>query len=316
MIKILNSVTFILIRQDDINQRIDNFLFKKFKHIPKSMFYKILRKGRIRVNKKRVLCKYKLQEGDRIRIPPINNVIIKNKKIIIFKKIFDFLKKSIIYEDPYFFIINKPSGIAVHGGSGLKFGIIEYFRKIYCHIPYLELVHRLDRNTSGILIISKKKSVLRELHKQLRERRIKKCYLTLTHGKWNKKNKKISLPLLKKFLHNGKKNIIVHNEGKTSITYFKIKKIYNNCTLMYAFPITGRTHQIRVHASNLGYPLLFDLNYGNSDLDKKISLNIKINKKFFLHAYKIRLFHPIKKKEIVFKAKLEDRFQNYLKTLQ
>ncbi|QCI26802.1 RluA family pseudouridine synthase [Buchnera aphidicola (Thelaxes californica)] len=297
------------------NQRIDNFLFKKFNNIPKSMIYKIIRIGKIKINEKKVTPKYKIKKGDIIYFPILKDPI-KKKKITISKnlKIIEYLKKKIIYEDKYLIILNKPSGIAVHGGSGINFGVIETIRKIYPHLDSLELVHRLDRNTSGILIISKKKSVLRHLHDQIKNKTIKKCYIAFVHGRWNNNNHIISAPLIKKIIDK-KKIMIVQNNGKPSMTKFQIKKKYNDVTLMSIKPITGRTHQIRVHATYAGYPLLFDNDYGSTQLDSKIPIIEKI-KKILLHAYTISFIHPILKKKMFIQATLEERFKKYINLLK
>ncbi|WP_343189302.1 RluA family pseudouridine synthase [Buchnera aphidicola] len=293
-------VSYIKINKNDINQRIDNFLFKKIKKISKKLIYKKIRKGEFRINKKRKKPKYKLKKNDIIRIPPIiyykNNKNIKNKKL----KININLMNKILYEDNYILIINKPQGIAVHNGSGISNGIIEILRKKYFKNKYLELVHRIDKNTSGVLILAKKKKILCILHKKFLQNKIKKKYLAIVKGFWDSKIKIISNKIYK--IKGKNKKIIINKNGKLSITKFKIKQFSNSKTLLSIQPITGRTHQIRVQTSYLGKPIIFDERYG-----KKIK-----KKNILLHAESIFLKHPITKKKMLILAPLNKKFKKYL----
>ncbi|AWH90446.1 23S rRNA pseudouridine(955/2504/2580) synthase RluC [Buchnera aphidicola (Melanaphis sacchari)] len=306
-------ISIIYINEDMINQRIDNFLKKKFKNVPKSMIYRIIRTGKIRINKKRIKPDYKLKNGDQLKIPPIkikcrknNNISIQNSE----KK----LLNNILYEDNYLLIINKPSGIAVHGGSGINHGIIESFRKLRPLEKYLELVHRIDKETSGILMLAKKRMALISLHEQIRDRKIKKEYIALVHGLWPENLKKISQPLLKKKLNNTQKKVLVHASGKFSETHFRIKKKYSLTTLLTAIPITGRTHQIRAHTLYAGHPILFDKRYGNHNLDLKIKHKNKLSR-LLLHANSINFIHPKNGKNINIKAPLDLNLEKYLNAL-
>lgn len=306
-------VSIIYIDEDMINQRIDNFMHKKFKNIPKSMIYRIIRTGKIRINKKRIKPHYKLKTGDILRIPPIKTSHHEKNNFISFNNN-KYLLDNILYEDKYLLIINKPSGIAVHGGSGLNFGIIEFFRKFRPLDHFLELVHRIDRETSGILILAKKRASLISLHEQLREKKIKKEYIALVHGSWPLHIKKISEPLLKTQLQNKQKKVLIDKNGKPSETYFRIKKQYSLSTLLSIFPKTGRTHQIRVHVLHAGHPILFDKRYGQRNLDAKIQNVNKINR-LLLHASEIHFSHPKNGNKIHIKAPLDKEFQNYLNTM-
>ncbi|QFQ32519.1 23S rRNA pseudouridine(955/2504/2580) synthase RluC [Buchnera aphidicola (Aphis fabae)] len=307
------SASIIYINEDMINQRIDNFLKKKFKNIPKSMIYRIIRTGKIRINKKRIKPNYKLKIGDHLKVPSIK-ILIEEKTCFHVNNYEKNLLNNILYEDNYLLIINKPSGIAVHGGSGINFGVIEYFRNIRPLDKFLELVHRIDRETSGILILAKKRTSLVSMHQQIREKKIKKEYVALVHGLWPHDLKKISAPLLKVHLKNKQKKMLISNNGKTSETYFKIKKQYSFTTLMSIFPQTGRTHQIRAHTLHAGHPILFDKRYGNSDLDKLIKNKINSNR-LLLHAISIDFTHPNNGNILHIEAPLDMNIRNFLQTL-
>lgn len=303
----------ILISNEKKFQRIDNFLFVKFKGFSKNSIYRFIRKGIIRINKKRIQPKYKLQCRDIISVPKCLQGKIEKNNIFSFKKI-KFLLKYILYEDNYLIVFNKPSGIAVHGGTGLNFGIIEALRFLKPNIKSLELVHRLDRETSGILLISKKNFILRTLHEQFFQKKIKKEYIALVKGRWPNFIKKISVPLLKKIDKNKKKIIYVSPLGKKSETKFKIQEKYKNATLMKIFPITGRMHQIRVHTFYYNHPIAYDKIYGDFEFNKKL-LKIGLNR-LFLHAKKIQFLHPITNKIIIIKSPLENSLKYCLQTLR
>ncbi|MXP51005.1 23S rRNA pseudouridine(955/2504/2580) synthase RluC [Pantoea sp. SoEX] len=286
-----SDINTIIITNRNLNQRIDNFLNSKFKKIPKSFIYKILRKGKIKVNKKRVKPLYKLKINDEISI--ISSYLYNEHKTIsnIKKNKVAFLNKLILYEDDYIIVINKPSGVAVHGGSGLSFGVIEGLRSLRSNCSFLELVHRLDRSTSGLLLIAKKRSALKCLHEQLRNRFIKKDYLALVHGIWPSNLKIINAPLKKQIsLYSSSRSMVyVDINGKPSETYFQVKEYFRSTTLLKVRPITGHTHQIRVHAMHAGYPILFDGRYGKNSLDNQIDLGLN---RLFLHAHALTFLHP------------------------
>ncbi|CAL4323581.1 Ribosomal large subunit pseudouridine synthase C [Buchnera aphidicola (Protaphis terricola)] len=307
------STSIIYINENMINQRIDNFLKKKFNNIPKSMIYRIIRIGQVRINKKRIKPNYKLKIGDYIKIPPIK-IAFKEKKNFHIKNNQKKKLNNILYEDNYLLIINKPSGLAVHGGSGLNFGIIEYFRKIRPLEKCLDLVHRIDRDTSGILILAKKRSSLISMHEQIRNNKIKKEYIALVHGLWPYTLKKVSKPLLQINLKNKQKKMFIHKTGKPSLTYFKIKKQYTTTTLLSIFPKTGRTHQIRAHTCYSGHPILFDKLYGDTNLDKIVKNKINFNR-LFLHANSIKFIHPKYGNILHIKAPLDLKIKNFLNIL-
>lgn len=304
------QVSFVTISEENEAQRIDNFLITYLKGVPKSMIYRILRKGEVRVNKKRIKPEYKLAIGDQVRIPPIR-VSEKTVPEISTKlnKVAD-LEKAIIYEDDVILAINKPSGIAVHGGSGLSFGVIEGLRALRPEAKFLELVHRIDRETSGILLIAKKRSALKSLHEQLRLKQMQKNYLALVKGNWPSECKVVQAPLLKNVLKSGERVVKVNAEGKPSETRFKVEERFGFATLVKASPVTGRTHQIRVHTQYANHPIAFDDRYGDSQFDALLA-DSKLNR-LFLHATNVKFIHPKTLQEMQLNAPLDDVLQNCL----
>ena len=304
------QVSFVTISEENEAQRIDNFLITYLKGVPKSMIYRILRKGEVRVNKKRIKPEYKLAIGDQVRIPPIR-VSEKTVPEISTKlnKVAD-LEKAIIYEDDVILAINKPSGIAVHGGSGLSFGVIEGLRALRPEAKFLELVHRIDRETSGILLIAKKRSALKSLHEQLRLKQMQKNYLALVKGNWPSECKVVQAPLLKNVLKSGERVVKVDAEGKPSETRFKVEERFGFATLVKASPVTGRTHQIRVHTQYANHPIAFDDRYGDSQFDALLT-DSKLNR-LFLHAANVKFIHPKTLQEMQLHAPLDDVLQNCL----
>lgn len=288
--KISPKVEFVTITEDYQGQRIDNFLRTKLKGVPKSMIYRIIRKGEVRVNKGRIKPEYKLQPNDIIRVPPVR---VSETEAISPSANLDSvraLESQIIYEDNYLIVINKPSGMAVHGGSGLSFGLIEGLRAIRPDSKFLELVHRLDRDTSGCLLVAKKRSTLKALHEQLRLKTMQKDYQALVAGAWPHSTKVVNAPLLKNTVSSGERIVRVDEEGKQSQTRFKIMQRYEGGTLIQASPITGRTHQIRVHALHAGHPIACDDKYGDKAFTKHMNgLGLK---RLFLHAARLQFFNP------------------------
>ncbi|GAB1654067.1 23S rRNA pseudouridylate synthase [Mannheimia haemolytica] len=308
------GVQFFTISEDEAGQRLDNFLLAKLKGVPKSLIYRIVRKGEVRVNKGRIKPEYKLQPDDLVRVPPVR-VAEKNEAPISTKlnKVAE-LESQILYEDDSMLVINKPSGIAVHGGSGLSFGVIEALRALRPQARFLELVHRIDRDTSGILLVAKKRSALRSLHEQLREKVVQKDYLALVRGQWQAHTKVIKAPLLKNELASGERIVRVSEEGKPSETRFSIEERYANATLVKASPITGRTHQIRVHTQYAGHPIALDDKYGDAEFDSKMK-EVGLQR-LFLHAHAIRFEHPKTGEEMVITAPLDKTLKGVLAKLR
>ena len=293
-------------------QRIDNYLLAQLKGVPKSLVYRILRKGEVRVNKKRVKPEYKLQVGDVIRIPPVRVAEANPLPSAKLDQV-QSLQHHILYEDDVLMVMNKPAGLAVHGGSGLQFGLIESLRALRPDAKQMELVHRLDRETSGCILIAKRRSALRSLHEQLRNKTMDKQYLALVRGQWQKHVKLIAAPLLKNTLKSGERVVRVDAEGKPSETRFRIVEKFENCTLVEASPITGRTHQIRVHALHAGHPIACDPKYGDAEFDQTMQ-NLGLNR-LFLHAHQLTFNHPQTGKAITVNAPLDDTLLNSLKQL-
>jgi len=262
-------------------QRIDNFLTTYLKGVPKSFIYRVLRSGEVRVNKGRAKPTYRLKEGDTVRIPPMRRgepqtAAAPGKKLVAL------LNESILYEDAGLLIINKPSGIAVHGGSGVSFGVIEILRAARPEAPFLELVHRLDRDTSGCLMIAKKRSALRHIHQLLREEGMEKRYQALIQGPWHGGERRVTAALRKNVLQSGERVVRVEAEGKQSQTLFRPLQRWPMATLVEAVPLTGRTHQIRVHAAHLGQPIAGDEKYGDAEFNR--AMQEKGLRRLFLHA--------------------------------
>jgi 23S rRNA pseudouridine955/2504/2580 synthase len=306
------KVQFVEIDDDFAGQRIDNFLLARLKNVPKSMIYRIIRKGEVRVNKGRIKPEYKLQDGDTVRVPPVklpesNEQVLPNTKL---NRVAE-LEQCIIYEDDLILVLNKPSGTAVHGGSGLKFGAIEALRALRPDARFLELVHRIDRDTSGILLIAKKRSALRRLQEQFRNKTVQKYYFALVMGEWKSTCKKVDAPLLKNEVNS---IVRVKPNGKESETRFKVLERFQQATLVQASPITGRTHQIRVHAQYTGHPIAWDDRYGDRRFDaytSKVGLD-----RLFLHAANIRFTHPGTDQLMSIDAPMENKLEVALKKLR
>lgn len=307
------QVRFYTIDSDEAGQRIDNYLLKTLKGVPKSMIYRLLRKGEIRANKKRTKPEYKIQAEDLIRVAPIR-IAEKNEPVSTQLNIVANLEKQIIFEDELFIVLNKPSGMAVHGGSGLSFGVIEALRALRPQTKMLELVHRLDRDTSGCLVIAKKRSALRNLHEQLRNKKVQKFYQALVKGSWPDKLTRVTEGLKKNDLKSGERVVVVDNiNGKESETRFRVLQRYHGATLVRAFPVTGRTHQIRVHCLCKGHPIACDTKYGHEDFDA--DMKDKGLDRLFLHAASIEFTHPKTEERFKVEAPLEPRLQQALKKL-
>jgi len=305
-----NSVSQHVVLFEEAGQRLDNFLFRMAKGVPKTHIYRIIRSGEVRINKKRADASQKIQEGDVLRIPPLRVAESKAPQN-------DYLSSKIsaeieiLYEDDSILVVNKPSGIAVHGGSGVSLGLIEAMRAQRPDAKFLELVHRLDRDTSGILMLAKKRSALVHLHEQIREGQMEKRYYLMVHGALPVSNKSIPLkyPLLKYLLPNGERRVKVsHDGGQASHTNIRVKANYLDglCSLVEAQLKTGRTHQIRVHLQTYGHPILGDDKYGDQALDKVLK-----PKRLLLHAHHLSFIHPKTEQKMTFEAPMPEAFKKF-----
>ncbi len=275
------QVQYISIDADHEGRRIDNFLFNFLKSVPKGRVYKMIRKGEVRVNKKRIKTNYKLILGDSLRIPPV--FVDDKAELQIPHRVIEQLRSATLYEDDAFLIINKPSGIPVHAGSGCVFGVIESFRAMdEFKDGYIELAHRLDRETSGCLILVKKPQVLRDMNKLIKDNQMSKRYLALVKGIWEGGRQMVDAPLLKNIRRGGERVVQVSEEGKTARTEFDLQKGFAEASLLEVTLHTGRTHQIRVHSTHIGTPIAGDNKYGDDGFNKTMkTLGLK---RLFLHA--------------------------------
>ncbi|PLW68922.1 23S rRNA pseudouridine(955/2504/2580) synthase RluC [Pseudohalioglobus lutimaris] len=306
------AVRHLLVEENSSGQRLDNFLTRELKGVPRTRLYKALRKGEIRVNKGRVKADYRVAAGDLVRIPPLRVPAASDPPSIPRSRA-EQLSQRIVYEDASLLVMDKPSGLAVHGGSGLSYGLIECLRQMRPDDRYLELVHRLDRDTSGLILVARRPAALRELHRQLREDKVDKRYLALVAGKWPRTLKRVEAPLEKNVLQSGERMVRVSRDGKKSVTEFAVVERFSRATLIEAKPITGRTHQIRVHAQHAGFPLLGDVKYGS---EKGESLCRQIGlKRLFLHAWSLR-FSLAETGNLGLQAKLENDLERVLDNLR
>jgi 23S rRNA pseudouridine955/2504/2580 synthase len=306
------GVHHLTVDEESSGQRLDNFLIRELKGVPKTRLYRALRKGEIRVNKGRVKADYRLVVGDLVRIPPLSRPAASAPPIVPHYWA-EQLGQRIVYEDRDLLVINKPSGLAVHGGSGLNFGLIECLRQTRPQDRYLELVHRLDRDTSGLILIARRPAMLRELHRQLREDKIDKRYLALVRGNWPRSLRVVEAPLAKNVLQSGERMVRVSKEGKRSVTEFSIVETLPGATLVEARPITGRTHQIRVHAQHAGFALLGDAKYSDErtrDLCRQLGLQ-----RLFLHARALNILLP-QEGRLALEAPLDPELEKVLEKLR
>lgn len=310
------SVTFVTINSDNVGQRVDNFLLSKLKGVPKTYVYRIIRKGEVRVNKKRCQVSTRLTEGDVVRIPPVRLAEPKSlsEKAVTRHR---YLLEKILYQDEHVMVINKPAGLAVHSGSGLSYGIIELLREL-TKLRFLELVHRLDRDTSGCLLLAKKRSALTILSEAFRtnsgkNHQLDKCYLALAKGSWNVQQASIKEPLSKRKMSVKEHRVIVDKEGQYAHTIFSTKKLFPKATLVEAKLLTGRTHQVRVHAQSQSHPLAGDDKYGDHKFNamlKEVGLN-----RLFLHASSLKFNHPSSTERILVNAPLAEELSAVLNEL-
>ncbi len=308
------SVRLLTVPDDVAGQRIDNFLLTQLKGAPRTLVYRILRTGEVRVNKGRIKPDYRLQAGDVVRVPPLRlaereegerpgSGVIKN------------LASRIVYEEGGLLVLNKPAGLAVHGGSGVSWGVVEAMKLVRPEAPFIELVHRLDRDTSGLLMLAEKRSVLRELHGYLREGRMEKVYIALLSGRLKGATHQVTAPLLKTNLPNGERIVRVSSEGKEALTDFRVIERIGDTTLVEARPKTGRTHQIRVHAQYLGHPLVGDEKYGDDSVNRAMRTAHGAGR-LFLHAAALRIRLTGMTNDLRLQCPLEPELEAVLESLR
>ena len=286
--------TTLKVGEESAAQRIDNFLLRHLKGVPKSHVYRVLRSGEVRVNSGRVKPEYRLQPGDRVRVPPIRVSQQRPKA-----KPAEF---PVVHEDEALLVVDKPSGVAVHGGSGVSFGVIESLRASRPQAKLLELAHRLDRDTSGLLIVAKKRSALVELHRMLRDGEIEKVYLAMAKGHWEGGARELRESLHKYVDAKGERRVAVHENGMQSITRVRVVKKSDDFSFLEVRLLTGRTHQIRVHLAHAGHPVLGDDKYGDFELNH--GLEKAGVRRLFLHASRLALLHPLTKEKLELRSAL------------
>lgn len=305
---IQHPVSSVMIHEEEEGQKLDRFLLKQMPNVPKSHIYRIIRTGQVRVNKGRVPITYRLKTGDLVRVPPIRLIERDTPTDPDSTMLVDI---PILFEDDAMIVLNKPFGIAVHGGSGINLGVIEQLRIQRQPIRFMELVHRLDRDTSGLLLVAKKRSALMGLHEVLRDgHAIDKRYLAMVSGVWPHGHKHIKDKLLKFEIPSGERRVKVSEEGLASHTIVHFRQHYDAFSLIECELKTGRTHQIRVHLAHHGHPILGDTKYGDLALNKMLS-RIGL-KRMFLHAWRIAFKHPLTSEPLQFEAPLPPELQSFL----
>jgi 23S rRNA pseudouridine955/2504/2580 synthase len=305
--------SFMKVEQEQAGQRLDNFLFSKLKGVPKSRIYQMIRKGELRINKGRVKQTTRLKADDLIRLPPLH--VESAKTVNVSQSLESVLQESIVFEDKVLMVLNKPSGIAVHAGSGVRTGLIEALRKIRSDLPYLELVHRLDRETSGCLVLAKRASALRALHREFqgsseRSTRLDKRYVCLVKGQWQHGQRRIEKPLDVSARHQGERHVIVSEQGRYACSIMRPVSRNKQASLIEVKLMTGRTHQVRVHAQSENHPIAGDKRYGDAEF------NVEMGKlglhRLFLHSNYIAFPHPVTEQLIEINAPLPRELKELL----
>lgn len=302
------AVRLVEVTEEHDGQRLDNFLMRLCKGVPKSHIYKAVRGGEVRVNKGRVAPDARIHAGDIVRVPPIRLPAADQKRVV------PGAEFPIVFEDEGLLVIDKPAGTAVHGGSGVSFGVIEALRAARPEARFLELAHRLDRDTSGLLLIAKKRNVLLALHEMFRESKGSKHYLALVEGDWVNARQHIRLPLTKWTTQTGERRVKVEAEGQVSHTIVSAQKRFNGYSLVDAELRTGRTHQIRVHLASTGFPIVGDDKYGRDETRTKFA-KLGFNR-MFLHAHRLEIPHPLSQEPLVLVAPLPGACEAILHKLE
>jgi 23S rRNA pseudouridine955/2504/2580 synthase len=305
------TVTKVKIGEEQAGQRLDNFLFRSLKGVPKSRVYRMLREGEVRVSGRRAKPDYKLLEGDEVRIPPVR--VAEMAEAPTPARIGKPLLERVIFRDDSLLVIDKPAGQAVHGGSGVSLGIIEQLRLELPDARFLELAHRLDKETSGVLILALKRAALVELHRMLREGETRKTYLALAVGAWREPLRHVKLALHKYTTEGGERRVVVDEAGQRAHTIFRLLRRTGEFSLLEAELKTGRTHQIRVHLASLGHPIAGDDKYGDFELNR--ALKKRGLKRMFLHAARLEMKHPLTGVPLKLEARLAKDLGRFLELL-
>jgi 23S rRNA pseudouridine955/2504/2580 synthase len=305
-----DRVSYLTVDAAAAGQRLDNFLLKLAKGVPKSHIYRIVRSGEVRINKARARAEQRLAVGDELRIPPLRIAARAPSAA-------PAAMPPVLYEDEHLIAVDKPAGLAAHGGSGVSFGLIERVRAARPQQPFLELVHRLDRETSGILLLAKSRRALASLHEQLRAGRVEKRYLALVKGDWADERRHVRAALRKFVVAGGERRVSVDPEGLPSHTVFNLRQRFGGYTLLEAELKTGRTHQIRVHLAHLGFPIVGDDKYGDFELNKRLARGeggMRLAR-MFLHASRLRCVHPVGGATLELQAPLPRECAEFLRAL-
>jgi 23S rRNA pseudouridine955/2504/2580 synthase len=293
-------------------QRLDNFLLRELKGAPKSLIYRILRKGEVRLNGGRVQPSQRLQAGDILRIPPIRLGEREERPLRPSPELAERLRNAVLYADRDLLVLDKPAGLAVHKGSGVDFGVIELLRAMRPEEPFLELAHRLDRETSGCLMLARTPAALRLVQGALRAGQVEKRYLALVRGYWNHGSREVNLPLHRDVLRGGERMVEVMDDGKPALTRFRPVSLFESASLLETTIATGRTHQIRVHAAHVGHPLAGDEKYGDAAFNRIVAERYGL-RRLFLHAHSLSL--PLGGREIAVSAPLDAELKQVLDRL-
>lgn len=307
------SVEWVLISEDQAGQRLDNFLMGRLKGAPRSLIYRIIRKGEVRINRSRARADSRIAAGDEVRVPPVK-LAEKEAFVAPGVRVLERIEAAVIHEDADFLIVNKPSGLAVHGGSGLQYGLIEGLRASRPAARFLELVHRIDRDTSGLIMVAKKRSALRHLQDQLRAKKVEKFYHALVAGRWSSAVSKVDVPLLRDELRSGERIVRVAAEGKVALTRFRVLDTFRGYSLVEAAPITGRTHQIRVHCAFAGHPIAGDPKYMDDASCK--AFRSEGGRRLMLHAARLGVVMPGTNERRYFSAPYDEAFEQFLQGLR
>lgn len=304
------SVQTVIVDAGQEGQRIDNFLLARLRGVPRSHVYRLLRTGQVRVNKRRAKPEYRLRPGDAVRLPPVRHreaaapppVGVREK---------DRILKHVLYEDDSLLAVNKPAGLPVHGGTGLPYGLVDLLKAARPHLPFIELAHRIDRHTSGCLLLVKDRGTLQGLHAQFREGEVDKSYLALVKGRWTGRERRVEIPLAPVRHPSGERRIGAVERGKPALTRFMPGRVYNGASLVEARPVTGRTHQIRVHAAQIGHPVAGDAKYGDRTFNREMRrLGLK---RLFLHAHRLAFTHPRTGRRLLVHAPLPEDLRRLLR---